>query len=174
MSSGQHLVIAPTLNGELLVAIAALKLGKSVHRDSRSARDELQEAQTELVGERVHGHPEPLNDAMVRVILALVDRVELPVLDVHVAEAGEQQLELFRVEDEHATLRHDLREALDERGHLLLHALHEAPLDHQVDELFLVVVRYFYVLATWLQLVFHFLLVQFIKLLTATYIYTTV
>lgn len=90
-------------------------------------------------------------------ILALVDRVELPVFDVHIAQAGQQQLEFFRVEDEYAPLRDDLGEALHKARHLLLDALHESPLYDQIDEFFLVIIRYFNVLAAWLKLMLLFL-----------------
>lgn len=149
MSSRQLFIITPTLNSELLISIATLQFGKSIHGHTWRTCDELQEAKPQLIRKRVHSHPEPLYDTMMRMVFALIDRVQLPVFNIDIAETGEQELEFFRIEYEYASLRYDFAEAFHETMHLLLDSLHESPLYDQIDELFLVVVRHFYVLSAW-------------------------
>lgn len=160
MCPRQLFIITPTLNCEFLIAVATLQFSEAIHGHARCARHELQESQPQLVRERIHGHPEPLDHPMVGVILAFVDRVQLPVLNIHVPQTRQQELEFFRVEDEDASLWHNLSETFHKARHLFFDALHEPPLDHQVDELFFVVVRYFDVLSARFEFVFDFLEVK--------------
>ena len=152
MRSRQLFVISPALYGELLIAIAALKLAEAVHRHTRRTRHKLQKAESQFIGKRVHGHPEPLYDTMLHVIFALERRINLPVFYIYIAKTTEQQLELFRVEQSDASLRYDLVEAFHEAAHLFFDAMHEPPLNDQIDEFLLVLIGHLQIYKeSWLK-----------------------
>ncbi len=72
-----------------------------------------------LVVEWEHEPPEPLNDDVIGMIIALVEGVPAPVADVDGANAAQEQLQLPLVEDPEKVKLDDLVEARLERVHLL-------------------------------------------------------
>ena len=138
VSARQRVQGAPSLDAESARTVGAAEGGEALVGYARRAGDELEEFELLLVVEAVDGLPEPLDDRVIGMIARAVVGVLLPVGDVDLDRAAEDELELARVEHLHVLGVDDLVEALDERLGLLLHAALHAPLDHALHILVLV------------------------------------
>lgn len=110
--------------------ITPLQILKPIHGDPTRARGELQQPAL-LLGVPATDHlPEVLDD-LVRLRVAAVVGVLLPVLDVDVGDTADQELELALVEDIDEIRGNKLVEAGDEGVELFFDALLDAPFDHK-------------------------------------------
>lgn len=72
---------------------------------------------------------------MICIVVALVQRILFPVLDVNVLNATHEQFQFVFVEDFKQRQRTNRTETLQKGGHLFFDAGHKAPLDHQSNNL---------------------------------------
>ena len=112
--------------------VRALQVFEPIDGDTRRARGELEQARLLFLVELAHDLPEPL-DELVVLLAAPVVRVAFPVVDVDLAQAADQDLELALVKDCQRLLRDDLVDAFPQRRELLFDSPLEPPLDEQVD-----------------------------------------
>lgn len=99
MSPGIIFWRAPFFNGEKLWSVASIEFLEAIHRHARSARDKLQETRTHLVIEGQNDTPEPLHSNVICMVVALVQCVLLPILDVDVLDSAHKQFQFVLVED---------------------------------------------------------------------------
>ncbi len=131
--------LSSLLDGEAPRSVAALEILEPVDGDARGTRGELEQARFLLTVPGPHRLPEEL-DHLVGFGVAAVVGMLLPVVDIDLGDTADQELELSLVEDVDEILGDELVEALLERLELLGDALLDAPLDHEVDVLLLVLV----------------------------------
>ena len=75
-------------------SLSAQRYLEPIHRHSAGSCHKLEEAGPHLVAEGEDDPPVPLYHDVVGVVVALVDRVGLPVLDINTANAAHQKLQL--------------------------------------------------------------------------------
>jgi hypothetical protein len=167
MTLRQLIRLPRLLNRKPARSITPLQILKPIHRNPRRARRKLQETGLLLGVPATDALPEVLYDFVVLRVAAVVG-VLLPVVDVDVGDAADEQLEFALVEDVDQVRGDELVEARDEGLELLFDALLDAPFGdesvvvsmrvtflgglHLLDIFALVVVGHFNLLATGLQL----------------------
>ena len=115
--------------------VTSLQILEPVHRDAARARCELQESALLLGVPAADYLPEVLDD-LVRLRVAAVIGMLLPVLDINIGNTTNQELELALVEDIDEIGRNKLIKAGDEGVELLFDALLDAPFDHKALAVF--------------------------------------
>jgi hypothetical protein len=127
MCLGQVLRITSLLNGKATWPIRALQVLEAADGDLGRARRELEQAGLLLGRPGADGLPEP-DDDLVRLGVGAVVGVAGPIVDVDLADAADEELELALVKDVDELLRDELVEARHERLELVLDPLLDAPL----------------------------------------------
>ena len=123
--------ISPGLfNREPSRPITPLQILESIHRNPTRARGELQQPALLLGVPAADDLPEILDD-LVRLRVAAIIGMLLPVLNVDVCDTADQELEFALVEDVDQIRRNKLVEAGDEGVELFLDTLLDAPFDHE-------------------------------------------
>jgi hypothetical protein len=126
MTLRQLIRFSRLLNRKPTRPITPLQIFEAINRDPGRARRELQQATLLLGVPAADTFPEVLDDFIVFRVAAVVG-VFLPVLDVNVCYAADEQLEFALVEDVDKVRGNQLVEAGDEGLKLLFDALLDAP-----------------------------------------------
>lgn len=126
MTLGQLGNLARLLNRKATRAIRALQVLEAVDGDAAGAGCKLEQTALLLRVPAADALPKVLDD-LVRLGVASVVRVLLPVLDVNVGDAADEELQLALVKHRNQVRRDQLVEARDEGLELLLDPLLDAP-----------------------------------------------
>ena len=126
MTLGQLGNLARLLNRKATRAIRALQVLEAVDGDAAGAGCKLEQTALLLRVQAADALPKVLDD-LVRLGVASVVRVLLPVLDVNVGDAADEELQLALVKHRNQVRRDQLVEARDEGLELLLDPLLDAP-----------------------------------------------
>lgn len=134
MTLRQLHLLATLLDREASRTVTTLQVLESIDRYSASARRELQETRFLLGVPAPDGFPEVLDDE-IRLCVAAVVGVLLPVVDVNVGNTTDEELELALVEDIDEVGWNELVEASDEGVELLFDSLLDSPLRYEPSEM---------------------------------------
>lgn len=126
MTLGQRTHLARLLNGKPPRPITALQILEPIDRDTTRPRRELQQPRLLLGIPRPNHLPEVLDDVVLFLVAAVVG-VFLPVVDVDVGYATDQEFEFALVEDVDEVGGDELVEAGDEGGELFGDAFLDLP-----------------------------------------------
>jgi hypothetical protein len=126
MTLRQLIRLPRLLNRKPARSITTLQILEAIHRNPARTRRKLQETGFLLGVPAADALPEVLYDFVVLRVAAVVG-VLLPVVDVDVGDAADEQLEFALVEDVDQVRGDELVEARDEGLELLFDALLDAP-----------------------------------------------